>query len=529
MINLHKISYIHPNKDVLFTNINFNVDPSDKIALVGDNGSGKSTLLRLIAQKITPTAGQVVANSLVYHIPQLYGQYDHFTVVQTLGIANKIHALHQILGGALTEEYFEALDNDWQIENRCIETFQKWALPEECMHRKMDQLSGGEKAKVLLSGIHLHNADVILMDEPSNHLDGETRQLLYQFVETTKQALVIASHDRKLLNFMNKTYELNRGQLKLYGGNYDFFRLQKENDLVAQSAQIQSKEKDLRKARQQERKTAERMERSDVRGKQKQTNSGLSRIMMNTLRNNAENSTSKVKDIHRHKISGITDELTTLRSAQSLSSRIKLDIENSALHHGKILYHAEGLNIKIGGKELWKKNIDLHIESGERISLEGANGSGKTTLINLLLGKAIPSKGKLTTAPVTPVYFDQNYSLLEENKSIYEMAQSFNDGGLEEHEVKTRLSRFLFPNDTWNNPCSTLSGGQRMKLILCGLTVRENAPDVLFMDEPTNNVDIQSMEILTNSLIDYKGTLIVVSHDKTFLEQLNISRKIQLN
>ncbi len=528
MFNLHNISYIHPNKDVLFTNINFNVNSHDKIALVGNNGSGKSTLLRLMAKKLVPTAGQVVSEAKVYYVPQIYGQYDSYTIAEVLGIADKIHALNQILAGNTSDQYFEILDNDWQIEDRCIAALQKWEIPYANIHCKIGELSGGEKTKVFLAGMHLNEVDIILMDEPSNHLDSHTRTQLYKFVESTKQALIIVSHDQQLLNLMKKTYELSRGQIKIYGGNYDFFRQQKEIELEAHTSHIQSKEKDLRKAREQERKTIARLEKTDARGKHKQEKAGVSRIMMNTLRNTAENSTSRAKDVHRNKITDMSADLSTLRSEHPPLPTIKLKLESSSLHKGKTLYRVKDLNIKIAGKLLWDKHIEFNIESGERISLKGNNGSGKTTLINILLGKITTFEGQLTASNVTSVYFDQNYSLLDEKKSIYEMAQSFNVGGLEEHEVKTRLDRFLFPSDTWGNLCSTLSGGQRMKLILCGLTMWEKSPDILFLDEPTNNVDIQSMEILIHSLSDYNGTLIVVSHDETFLNQLNISRTISL-
>lgn len=528
MINLQKISYTHPNKDILFTNINITINPSDKIALVGNNGSGKSTLLQLIAKKLIPTSGQIINNSKVYYIPQIYGQYDHYTVAEALGIADKLHAMREIIQGSVSEKHFELLDNDWQIEDKCIEALKKWEIPENNMFRKIGQLSGGQKTKVFLAGIELHNADILLMDEPSNHLDSHSRNLLYNCIESTNHGLMIVSHDRQLLNLTKKTYELSHGQVKIYGGNYNFYQLQKEHELETQVLQIQSKEKDLKKAKEQERKTLERFERTNARGKKKQENAGISRIMMNTLRNAAENSTSKAKDVHRSKITNISTDLTALRSDLLSLPTIKLNIENSGLHRGKTIYQACDLNVRVAGKLLWNKGIQLHIESGDRISLRGNNGSGKTTLINILLGKIKADEGSLKSATVKSIYFDQDYSLIEDQKSIYEMAQSFNDGGLEEHEVKIRLNRFLFPSDTWGTLCSSLSGGQRVKLILCCLTICEKSPDILFMDEPTNNIDIQSMDILTKTLSDYQGTLVVVSHDETFLSRLNINRTITL-
>ena len=204
MINLQKISYTHPNKDILFTNINITINPSDKIALVGNNGSGKSTLLQLIAKKLIPTSGQIINNSKVYYIPQIYGQYDHYTVAEALGIADKLHAMREIIQGSVSEKHFELLDNDWQIEDKCIEALKKWEIPENNMFRKIGQLSGGQKTKVFLAGTELHNADILLMDEPSNHLDSHSRNLLYNCIESTNHGLMIVSHDRQLLNLTKK-------------------------------------------------------------------------------------------------------------------------------------------------------------------------------------------------------------------------------------------------------------------------------------------------------------------------------------
>ncbi len=172
--------------------------------------------------------------------------------------------------------------------------------------------------------------------------------------------------------------------------------------------------------------------------------------------------------------------------------------------------------------------MSFQITSGERIALKGMNGSGKTTLIKLILGSIEPQTGNVYRADNRSVYIDQDYSLIENELSIYAQAQKFNTFALQEHEVKTRLNRFLFTKDVWEKPCIALSGGERMRLALCCLTIGNQAPDLIVLDEPTNNLDIQNIKILTNAVNDYQGTLIVVSHDETFLEQINIKRMIQL-
>jgi ATPase subunit of ABC transporter with duplicated ATPase domains len=160
--------------------------------------------------------------------------------------------------------------------------------------------------------------------------------------------------------------------------------------------------------------------------------------------------------------------------------------------------------------------------------LKGLNGSGKTTLVKIILGKLESQTGTVYRSDNKVIYIDQDYSLIDNHLSVYEQAQQFNVSALQEHELKIRLNRFLFTKDDWDKSCSALSGGEKMRLILCCLTIRNQSPDIIILDEPTNNLDIQNIEILTAAINEYQGTLIVVSHDETFLEQIKIEHTMQL-
>ena len=314
MLSLQNISYTHPNKDILFSNINLTVNNHDKIAIIGNNGIGKTTFLKIIAKELLPSSGQLDVESDPYYIPQIFGQYNHLTIAQALRIADKLNALKEILEGSIREENFNLLNDDWTIENRCDEALDYWQLKGLDLSEKMGTLSGGQKTKVFLAGIFIHKPQLILLDEPSNHLDTSSRQLLYDFMESsTKSTLVLVSHDRKLLNLSGIVGELGKHGIRIYGGNYDFYEVQKQIEHHALNQNIQNKEKALRKAEGRERETLERQQKLDTRGKRKQEKSGVARIMMNTLRNNAENSTSKLKSVHAEKIDGMTQELQDLR------------------------------------------------------------------------------------------------------------------------------------------------------------------------------------------------------------------------
>ena len=528
MLILRDLSYTHPNKDLLFKNISLTVNNLDKVALIGNNGVGKSTLLQIIAGILQYSSGRVSAEETPYYLPQIYGQYDHFTIAQTLKVDTKLKALTSILNGHVSQENYEQLDEDWEIETRCAEAMKHWQLDDLNLNQSMQTLSGGQKTRVLLAGITIHQPKLVLMDEPSNHLDLSGRHQLYRFIESTSNTLLIVSHDRKLLNLLDCVCEMTQQGISVYGGNYDFYAQQKHLEHEALNQNIQSKERTWREAKKRQRETTERQQKLDARGKKKQTKSGTPKIMMNKMKNDAQNSSSKLKSVHVKKIEGITEELKNLRSLLPDIDKIKFGFEHSTLHKGKILFAASNLNYRYGPQHLWSSNLHVEIRSGERIALKGKNGSGKTTLIKLILGDLEPQKGAIKKADFKSVYIDQDYSLINNILSIYEQAQQFNTSLLPEHEVKIRLDRFLFGRETWDKPCSTLSGGERMRLMLCCLTINHQAPDMIVLDEPTNNLDIQNIEIVTRTITTYQGTLIVVSHDERFLEEIGVQRVIQL-
>lgn len=528
MIILQDITYIHSDKNVLFSAISFNIHPGDKVSLVGNNGAGKSTLLQILAGKLQPSRGSVIARSQPYYVPQHFGQFNGDSVAKALCIDGKLAALQAILAGEATEENLGRLDDDWTIEQRAKEALSHWQLEDVDLHQKMQTLSGGQKTRVFLAGIRIHQPEIVLLDEPSNHLDITSRAILYSYVETTRQTLIVVSHDRVLLNKIHKVCELSIKGIAMYGGNYDFYVAQKQVQSHALSQDINNKEKALRKAKVVERETLERQQKLDARGKKKQEKAGISTIMMNTLRNKAEKTASKLKGVHTDKGDAIVDELRALRKEQPDLAAMKIDFDDSDLHRGKVMISAEAVNFEYEAGQLWQNALTFEVRSGERWAITGANGSGKTTLIKMMLGTWIPTSGSLFRAAVQTIYIDQDYSLISNHLTVFEQAQIFNEGLWPEHEVKMRLNRFLFGSVDWGKSCSALSGGEKMRLMLCSLTLSARPPDMIVLDEPTNNLDIQNLEILTRAIGDYKGTLLVVSHDVSFLQEIGVVHFVAL-
>lgn len=527
MLTVQNLSYSHSNGSLLFTYLNMTVNQSDKIALIGNNGVGKSTLLKLISKDLEPDDGQISSEVKPYYIPQIFGQFNHLTIAQALKVDTKLNALHEILNGNVDEKNFSLLNDDWTIEDRCQEALNYWKISGLSLFQKLSTLSGGQKTKAFLAGIFIHQPAFILLDEPSNHLDESGRKLLYDFIRTSKLTFLVVSHDRELLRLLNPIYELSQNEIKVYGGNYDFYKEQKEIELKSLNQDVQNKEKELRKAKEKERETIERQQKLDTRAQKNLHKAGLPKIVSNAWKNSAERSTAKITCVHTDKIGNISQELQGLRASIPDTTKMKFEFDNSLLHKGKILFTAENMNFGYKNS-LWKNNLNLQIASGERIAINGKNGVGKTTLIHLILGKLKPTKGSIFISENRSVYIDQDYSLIKNHLNIYEQVQEFNQTGLEEHEIKIRLNRFLFSKADWDKVCSTLSGGERMRLMLCCLNIANQSPDIIILDEPINNLDIQNIEILTNAINDYEGTLIVISHDKTFLKEIDIERTIEL-
>jgi ATPase subunit of ABC transporter with duplicated ATPase domains len=528
MLILQEVTYIHPNRDLLFADINLIINKQEKIALIGNNGVGKSTLLKILAGNLHPTSGFVKAGSKPYYVPQIFGQYNDYSIAQALQVEDKLNALKEILDGNVTDENMTLLDDDWAIEERCKEAFMHWKLEDLDLSQKMGVLSGGQKTKVFLAGISIHRPEIVLLDEPSNHLDNFSRSILYNYIKATTNTLIVVSHDRTLLNLLNTVCELSKRGITIYGGNYDFYTEQKIIESDALNQDLKSKEKALRKAKETERESLERQQKLDARGKKKQEKAGVPTIFMKTLKNNAEKSTSRMKGVHTEKVGAISLELNQLRKELPDMDKMKMDFDNSALYRGKLLITAKDVNFGYGDKLLWKQALNFQITSGERIVVKGLNGSGKTTLIKMILGELEPGSGIIDRAGVKAIYIDQDYSLIDNKLSVYEQAQQYNSGILQEHDIKIRLNRFLFTKEYWDKPCKALSGGEKMRLMLCSLTISNHAPDIIVLDEPTNNLDIQNIEILTSAINQYKGTLIVVSHDEYFLKQINVKHSINM-
>jgi ATPase subunit of ABC transporter with duplicated ATPase domains len=524
-IILSDLSYHYPNESPLFSGVHATIAPGHKVSVTGSNGTGKSTLLQLIAGILTPDTGQITCDSRPYYVPQQYLAGDR-TIAEALGIAPKLAALEAITNGSVAIEDYDTLADDWDIEARYATALAYWQLPELPADTPMQALSNGQQTKVMLAGITLHQPPIILLDEPTNHLDQDGREILYRLIAQQKAIVVVVSHDITLLNELDTTYELSARGLQRYGGNYDFYRVQKDLEENALEERIQNEEKQLRQARKKAREVAQNQ---DKRARQGEKDFEGPRIFKNTLRNAAESTAARLRDQHSGIVENSAEKLSALRKQQNNIDDLKIDFDNASLHKGKLLVQASAVNYAYTeGQPLWKQPIDFSLYSNDRVHITGRNGAGKTTLLQLLTGALKPTTGSLTRNPFSWICLEQDYEVMNDNCTIAQMAQRYNHQHLEQHEINIRLNRFLFGPDTWHKRCSDLSGGEKMRLYLCCLMIGNHTPDLIILDEPTNNLDIPGIRILTQTIRQYQGSLLVISHDKHFVSAIGVDKQLRV-
>ncbi|MDR3188798.1 MAG: ATP-binding cassette domain-containing protein [Prevotellaceae bacterium] len=525
-IIISDLSYRYPNQDFLFEHLNLAVPKQHKASIVGHNGVGKSTLLRLIAGELQPVGGSIASASRPYYVPQHVGALSR-SVAEVLNVRHKLAALSAIANGSVSQSDYDALADDWAVEAKCQEALAHWRLSHVALNAPADSLSGGEKTKMFLAGLLIHAPDVVLLDEPTNHLDEASRQLLYRYIRQSTATMLVVSHDVTLLNQLHATCELSERNIRSYGGSYSFYQSQKEVESTALSDSIHAEEKALRAARIKAQEVKQRQEKRLARGEKKKTE--VIRSLRKKLTNSAEETAAGLKGKHEEIIGSHQARLSDLRQQQGALKDLKIDFDHTSIHSGKLLIEAQQINFAYRPEHpLWESPLDFSLYSRDRIHLLGDNGSGKTTLVKLLTGSLRPTCGAIRRADFRWIYLDQSYTQTDVACSIEELAEAYNRQHLEVHEVRLRLNRFLFPSHTWDKSCRALSGGEKMRLYLCCLMISNQTPDLIILDEPTNNLDISSLQVLIRTLKSYRGSLLVISHDRYFVEEIGVYREIKL-
>ena len=508
LAQLADVHFAYPGTEI-FESVSFQVNPGDRLGLVGPNGAGKSTLLRLLSGELEPDAGQVIrarGKTLAYmHQSQEF--HGHGTLwdallepfEKLLQMREELHDLeHQIsdagehppaalLGryGALQEAYTR-LDG-YHLEVRAKQLAADLGFSEADLHRSVETLSGGERGRVELAKVVLLQPDLLLLDEPTNHLDVEAVEHLEERLRDWDpgRAFVGISHDRYFLRAVCRDIiDIEGSDLVRYAGGYDKYLVERQARHERLTAEYQRQQGEIART--------EDFIRKNIAGQK--TKQAQSRRKM----------LEKMERVTRH------------RDEWSEAGRIGLRFQSTDHRGGKEVFRAEGVELGYEGGPALVRDLDLTVYRGDRLGIVGPNGAGKTTLLKALIGRIEPRKGMIVTGhEVRAGYFDQKLSDLDEERSLIDEIRQVR-GDWNEDVVRNYLGRFRFTGDDGFRKVKGLSGGERNRLTLAKMMLEPR--NLLALDEPTNHLDIPACEVLEAALSDFDGTVLVVSHDRYFLD-----------
>ena len=540
---LENLSFAWPDGSIALSDVS-GAFGAGRTGLVGRNGSGKSTLLRLIAGELVPSSGQASATGEVAYLPQGLTLDVSRPVAELLGVASALTALRAIEAGDTDPAHFDAVGNDWDIEARSHAALAEAGLQPEMLDRRVGQLSGGEAVLTAIAGIRLRGADVTLLDEPTNNLDRDARARLADLVRGWRGALIVVSHDLSLLELMDDTAELYENELTVFGGPYSQWRerLDAQQDAARQAersaAQLVKREK--RDRIEAETKIATRQ----AMGRKAQLQKRVPPIVAGGLQRAAQVSAGKMRSDMRDRENAARTALDAAGRRVRDDSAIRIDLPDPGVPAGRRI-------ATIGdGAHTWT------IQGPERVALIGSNGVGKTTLLEALVrDTGMPNSGWLSgtgeDSAETSVarggstasslnsasarahtdrigYLPQRVDGLDETASVLENVREA-ASAVPDRELRNRLARFLIRGSAVDREVSTLSGGERFRVALAQLLLADPPPQLLVLDEPTNNLDIDTVDRLVEALAAYRGAVLVVSHDDAFLGRLGIELTIELN
>ncbi len=496
LISLRDISFEIKPGVLLFKNLTTTFG-RERTGLVGQNGVGKTTLIKIIAEKAKPLTGVIEKHTQIAYLPQDYQIDLHLSVIQTLNT---------------------------KIKHTALESLARVGLNHIALDRLMDSLSGGERTRVVLASLLIRDVDFMILDEPTNNLDQEARQAVYNLVQRWKGGLLVVSHDRTLLNLMDRILELSDKGLKTYGGNYKMYIEQKALEEEALERQLSDAQREAKKVKYQAQITKERQQKRSSHGKKVAPDLGLPKSVLNEMRKHAQESTGKLKKIHEDKINEASDKVKNAKERISPENRIEVDLGHTEIPKSKLV--TEFKNVDFAYTQPLFTQLNLSIYGPTRMAISGPNGSGKTTILKLMLGELKPSSGKITLGINRYAYLDQNVTVLDKNKTVLKNLKDLS--GLDEKTARNWLALFLFPADDVFKKVEVLSGGERMRTALACILAGNTPPKLLVLDEPTNNLDLNSIEQIESALLNFEGALIVISHDKSFLENIEVDRELNL-
>ncbi|WP_319380667.1 ATP-binding cassette domain-containing protein [Thiomicrorhabdus sp.] len=522
LVTLDRVRYQHANGQGLFDTLSETFD-RQPTGLVGDNGCGKSTLAKIIAGELAPSDGSVACTGRVFYVPQNIRLQDSETVVDLLQIRAELAALTRIEQGSSDSHDFELLADRWLLREKAQDALNHFGLPHLRLTTPVVKLSGGEITQVALIGAFISEADFLILDEPTNHLDRDQRRHLHQLIRDWKNGLLVISHDRELLNLMERILELSSTGLQSYGGNFDFYLQQKQHEQQVLAEKLERARLDRKKGLQALQQQKERQQKRQNRASKAAKQTNQSKALLDFQKNRSQ--------LHSGKLSAQT------RTVQIGLDRRVSEAEQAVIHEADYCFfpletvlepHKQVLqidNLTFPYGLMPKSAFSLHFSGPQRMALTGANGCGKSTLLKMIAGQvSVPEAGRFICY-VKTVYIDQHASLLEAEQTV--LQQLLMVSNLTETEARQKLAQIALSAQKMDLKSCLLSGGERIKASLLIATLQQPTPKLLLLDEPTNHIDYRSKQALIKMLNQYQGALMIASHDGDFLNALHLTHQLK--
>lgn len=516
-ITLHELSFAWPDGTPAIERVSGSFS-TGRTGLVGDNGAGKSTLLRLIAGELRPSSGRVDVSGEVGYLPQNLTLRADAPVAELLGIHRTLAALRAIESGDVDQAHFDAVGDDWDIESRAAESLDAIGLGGTALDRRVAELSGGEAMLVAITGLRLRGTPITLLDEPTNNLDRSTRAQLGQFVDAWAGTLVVVSHDRELLERMDHTAELFAGGLETFGGPYSEWEQHREQEAAAAAQAARAAQQALKVEKRQRVEAETKLARRERTAAKTQRDGGIPKVLAGNRASKAQVAAGSMRGTLDGKVDAAQAAVDAADARVRTTKHINLVLPDPEVARGRRI------------AEITAGERALVVQGPERVAVIGPNGSGKTTFLTGLLagGDPVPGRpyGKLLTDRVG--FLPQRLDGLAEEASAIENVHAVAPG-TPDGTIRNQLARMLLRGSAADRPVATLSGGERFRVSLARLLLADPPAQLLVLDEPTNNLDLASVEQLAEALDAYRGALMVVSHDFPFLQRIGIDTILELD
>lgn len=500
-ITFSGVSYAWPDGTPVFDGLSFTV-PNAVYSLIGANGAGKSTLLALIAGRLRPHEGSITAQGEVGLVTQDAYAEPATTLAAALGIAPILDAISRIEAGSVDERDFTVVGDAWDAQDRAVAQLSRLGLPTD-VNRTVGTLSGGEATLLGIAARLLDRPSVLLLDEPTNNLDNRSRTRLFEAIDDFSGTVIVVSHDLELLERVDATLELYRGTVRVFGGPYSHYRDVIDAEQDAAMAAATTAAGDLRKQKRELVDAQIKLDRRARTAAKAEREKRVPKIIAHLRRDAAQVSAGKLRNAHRDDVSAAAARLDARRDEirDDRSTRISVPTTEVATHAQVIA------------------DDRLRIDGPERIALVGPNGAGKSTLIDELIA---------TEAILVPyAYVPQRFTFDDPDRSIVDEVTSAHPD-VDAQQVRAHLARFLFRGARADRVVGELSAGERLRVALASALLGDPPPKLLILDEPTNNLDLDTVAQLVDALTSWSGALLVVSHDAGFLERLGIERVVEI-